>query len=1009
MTIEPSDFRAFWRAIHQPDLDPEGADGPAPFRWQQDLVDRICAEGRWPSVIDVPTGLGKTTALDIAVFTAAHARSNGLPPLPLRTYLVVDRRVIVDQAFEHARTIGDALLEPEPGSILEKVAGALTPERLERHDSAHSEETPVRPLVTGRMRGGTTWAWRWLERPDQPAIIIGTIDQVGSRMLFDGYGVGENLRPIDAALTGTDSLVLVDEAHLANAFITTVEDAARIGLGSEPLGRGPAEVVVMSATVREPSAVAPGTEPSTRSPGFVFDSVAAMDDPVAWRRLTAPKQLALADAMVRKARRVADTGAILANAARLLSREADVVGVVANTVAVARAAFDEIRTGLGTEADGRVVLITGRQREVDRAILWENWRERIEAGRDRQPEPVFVVATQAIEVGADLDFSALVTESASIDALIQRLGRLNRRGRWPSARALVVHPSDANDDDPIYGSARVATWQWLCEQIPAQRLTAKARELDFEHVIDASPGAIDRLSRSAPGTLRTEPVRVPMLFPHVLDRWVRTSPRPLDAPETGPFLHGFERDLPTASLVWRHTHKPSEVGVDAVIEGLIRSIELLPVSTQETIEIPVWAVEAWLSDEAVLAAEISDSETRSGDVPDRFGSRRRRHMIVIGPDGDPELLDGPVRPGTTVVVPTWEGGLDEFGWNPDSTAAVPDIADLVEHPIASGSSSRASRRMTLRFDIGVLSPFLRDEQRPVVTELIEQARLDIDDGQPAGEVGRGLLAALGKLLGDPEHSDHRLGVLLRRTVDGLQAVDDQIGVVVPPEQDAVTTPGLLIHGPGSIEVWSTEATHVGTSLSGTPVSLADHQAAVARRAATFADALGLTGSLRDAVIEAAAFHDVGKLDPRFQSMLNGGYGTPPEPLAKSGMDPANGRLFLRSRQLARYPRGMRHEAFSAAAVADQFRNHPEHDLITHLVASHHGRARPLMSAAHDPDPVEYDIVTTQGRTPVDSSNGIDWEQPRRFRELNERFGPWGLALLETIVRLADIGCSAEGS
>ena len=32
---------------------------------------------------------------------------------------------------------------------------------------------------------------------------------------------------------------------------------------------------------------------------------------------------------------------------------------------------------------------------------------------------------------------------------------------------------------------------------------------------------------------------------------------------------------------------------------------------------------------------------------------------------------------------------------------------------------------------------------------------------------------------------------------------------------------------------------------------------------------------------------------------------------------------------------------------------------------------------------------------------IDWEQPARFVELNERFGPWGLALLEAIVRRAD--------
>ena len=37
---------------------------------------------------------------------------------------------------------------------------------------------------------------------------------------------------------------------------------------------------------------------------------------------------------------------------------------------------------------------------------------------------------------------------------------------------------------------------------------------------------------------------------------------------------------------------------------------------------------------------------------------------------------------------------------------------------------------------------------------------------------------------------------------------------------------------------------------------------------------------------------------------------------------------------------------------------------------------------------------------------INWDQPARFVELNERFGPWGLALLEAIVRRADHTVSA---
>jgi CRISPR-associated endonuclease/helicase Cas3 len=58
----------------------------------------------------------------------------------------------------------------------------------------------------------------------------------------------------------------------------------------------------------------------------------------------------------------------------------------------------------------------------------------------------------------------------------------------------------------------------------------------------------------------------------------------------------------------------------------------------------------------------------------------------------------------------------------------------------------------------------------------------------------------------------------------------------------------------------------------------------------------------------------------------------------------------------------------------------------------------------DDDPVR---VTVEGVGEWSTEETVDWYGPQRFVQLNQRYGRWGLALLETIVRLADIWCSAR--
>src|ERR1700683_5524929 len=294
----PDDFSAFFEEIH----------GYGPFPWQEQLAARVLDRG-WPEAIDVPTGLGKTAVLDVAMFLNAfgseHARR--------RVFLVVDRRIIVDQAHAEALSIKAALEAAPADSVCARVAAGLA--------VADGQETAV--LEVTRMRGGVDWSWRWIERPDQHAIVTGTVAQIGRRRLFRGYGLSERLRPIDAAMVGTDSLIIVDEAHLSDPFLLTLKDVLAIDDGK--VGLRPI-VVAMSA-----SHDAGDTEAHT-----ITD--ADVQHPVAGKRLRASKRLHPVAVSATASNATAELAGAMAYWARELGGPGKIIGVMEKTGHVRRIA-----------------------------------------------------------------------------------------------------------------------------------------------------------------------------------------------------------------------------------------------------------------------------------------------------------------------------------------------------------------------------------------------------------------------------------------------------------------------------------------------------------------------------------------------------------------------------------------------------------------------------------------------------------------------------------------------
>jgi CRISPR-associated endonuclease/helicase Cas3 len=81
------------------------AHGLSPFPWQECLAQRVFAQG-WPDALAIPTGAGKTAAIDIALFhLALEAERPANRRAPVRILFVVDRRLIVDDAYARAKQL----------------------------------------------------------------------------------------------------------------------------------------------------------------------------------------------------------------------------------------------------------------------------------------------------------------------------------------------------------------------------------------------------------------------------------------------------------------------------------------------------------------------------------------------------------------------------------------------------------------------------------------------------------------------------------------------------------------------------------------------------------------------------------------------------------------------------------------------------------------------------------------------------------------------------------------
>jgi CRISPR-associated endonuclease/helicase Cas3 len=885
--------------------------GHPPFPWQRVLFGEFLQE-RFPKTCNIPTGLGKTSIIAIWLLALAHhARKGTKTGFPRRLVYVVNRRTVVDQATLEAAHMRKALLTV---ATLQAVADDLRSLGVQPSDT---------PLAISTLRGQFADNAEWRNDPGRPAVVVGTVDMIGSRLLFSGYGCGFKSRPRDAGFLGQDTFLVHDEAHLEPAFqelivaIESEQQRCRDAQAQADFRRF--RVLALTATSRS------GDEPSRLT-------AADRKHPVVRERIEAKKGITFyrVDDEKKTPDRVAE---------RALEYEG-----TGQAILIFLRKLEDVEKVAAKLPSGKVQVLTGTLRGLERDALarQDPVFARFMPKPDVVPEPgtVFLVCTSAGEVGVNISADHLVCDLTPFDSMAQRFGRVNRFGGG-NAQIEIVHsvmgrtttamgltaaatastrpdvepgtPSDAAGG----GDARTLTKR------PSQFDEACVRTLSVLHQLpiredqryDASPAALGDLPVAARQAAFTPQPKILEATGILFDAWALTSIRQRlpGRPPVADWLHGVaEWDPPETHVAWRE-----EVG--CVTGELLSAYE-----PEELLEDYPLKPHELLRDRTIPRV-FDHLEAIAQRCPELFA-------WLIEPDGRVNVLALP----TLVERDRYKKPVINLA---DCTVLLPPAAGGLENGMLNGNAA-FDEAQPQRYDV---SDQWKDEQ-----DNLRRRRVWDDDEPPEG-------------------------MRLVRTIDTRLDAGDESG---DDEQPRGRRYWFWYVRPRS-------ADDDGSRIAREAQLLDPHLQSAAHFASAMVAKLGLSEPEAAAVTLAARWHDLGKNRAIWQrSIRNVDY--PGQVLAKSG-----GKMW--PIDLNRY----RHE-FGSLIDLSRLPEFLElkaevQDLLQHLIAAHHGRARP-----HFPADEAFDPERTE-----DLAGGIAREVPRRFARLQRKYGRWGLAYLESLVRAAD--------
>ena len=883
--------------------------GVAPFPWQERLL-RLLIVGETPSAIDLPTGLGKTSV--IAIWLLARAAGAAVP---LRLVYVVDRRAVVDQASAVAEHLADLVVRTSDLAVALGI-------------------DPSIGLAVSTLRGQHIDNRRWLDDPSASAIVVGTVDMIGSRLLFEGYGASRGTRSLHAALLGVDSLLVLDEAHLSPSFEELVRAVAHERFDGNRTDVVPPRVKLLPLSA---------TQRSSTDAVFSLDEADKRHDEVT-RRLGAEKWMKLHEAV--------EEGDAHANAiARLVTervRDGALRVVVyldsREQVQKAREAFDKLAKAetLGTDTE----LLVGARRVFERGQVADWLVDHGFHGAQPQTKGGVLFATSAGEVGVDLDAEHLLCDLVAFERMVQRLGRVNRRGKTVSlvdivpVKAREKKRAKKEEDDENEVDSKSADLAKVLTLLTSPEARADGRR-------NLSPQALRELQTSMQADVAAASTPTPLhpaLTRPLVETWAMTSLREHTArPKVEPWLRGWVDVEPQTTVVWR-MHLPFDVDHKSLSRTLVRAyFGAVPAELIETLETETFNVTKWIGElkrkiDAVPAKlakmkrAILDAKTEAARAKTE-GERQALEALPKEEDVVGFLVDS----GGDVVI---EGGI--AGYTLAALAAL-DVSDLVGR--------------TLFVDVRL------------------------------GGLDHGLLDAKGEAVEVDVAGGRNTRFTLQATTEKADSKDWR----------RVFTAPVDISDDGDIEQYlvvdqlieKVRPNEEGLSVS-REQALTEHQQWAQTEAKRIGAAVGLSSDDIAMLAVAAAHHDDGKASMRWQAAFHAPADR--QPLAKVAK-------WIDQSILG----GYRHEAGSllglmgkwdvfpaaGASVALSSLSAERQELAKHLVSAHHGWSRPTLP-----------VVGIEA-LPPSKLCGVQREVAERFAALQETWGPWGLAWWEALLRAAD--------